>query len=112
MLLPRLLTKGKKPSTWMSLDVGFAVGATSKTGWVGVALGIGISCGVSKCVAYGSVGTMGTVNLPTINAVPQMQARTWLACKKKDVLTMSNHVDPEVTRPLKRVKRAMPAMRP
>lgn len=65
----KLLTKGKKPSTWMSLDVGFAVGATSNTGWVGVALGIGISCGVSKCVAYGSVGTMGTVNLPTINAV-------------------------------------------
>lgn len=71
----------------MSLDVGFAVGATSNTGWVGVALGIGISCGVSKCVAYGSVGTMGTVNLPTINAVPQMQ--------KWGVLAMSNHVDPE-----------------
>lgn len=65
----KLLTKGKKPSTWMSLDVGFEVGATSNAGWVGVALGIGISCGVSKCVAYGSVGTMGTVNLPTINAV-------------------------------------------
>ena len=82
MLLPRLLTKGKKPSTWMSLDVGFAVGATSNAGWVGVALGIGISCGVSKCVAYGSVGTMGTVNLPTINAVPSDASKDMASMQK------------------------------
>ena len=84
MLLPRLLT-GKTPSTWMSVDIAIGIGVTTKTGWVGVAFGIGMSCGVSKCVAYGAVGTLASVNLPTINAVPQMQARTWLACKNGHV---------------------------
>ncbi|CAE7608959.1 unnamed protein product [Symbiodinium sp. CCMP2592] len=63
------LLEGKEPTTWMSLDVGFAVGVTAKAAWAGVGAGVGLSCSVSSCAAYLSVGTMTTVNIPTINAV-------------------------------------------
>lgn len=70
---PRLLTKGRKPSTWLSVDIGFTVGVTVKAAWSGVGAGLGLSCGYSSCVAYLSVGTMTTVNLPTVNAASQMK---------------------------------------
>ena len=60
----------QEPTTWVSIDIGFAVGQAYDAAWAGAGMGIGVSCGVSSCVTYLAVGVLATVNLPTINPVP------------------------------------------
>jgi len=59
----------QEPTTWVSIDIGFAVGQAYDAAWAGAGMGIGMSCGVSSCVTYLAVGVLATVNLPTINPI-------------------------------------------
>lgn len=65
-LLPVDKFPKKAPSAWMSVDMGFVVGATAKAAWAGAGAGVGFSCSVKSCGAYLSMGVMATVNIPII----------------------------------------------
>ena len=60
----------RPPTTWVSFDLGFAVGGAYKATWFGVGAGMGAACSVAAgCALYAYVGVLGTVNLPTISPV-------------------------------------------
>ncbi|CAJ1379032.1 unnamed protein product [Effrenium voratum] len=62
------LVQGQPPVAFISLDFGFAVGATAKLTWTGVGLGGGVGCNVAGCTAYIVVALIGSVNIPMVTA--------------------------------------------
>ncbi|CAE7209065.1 unnamed protein product [Symbiodinium pilosum] len=60
------LIRGKPPVGYVTIDLGFSVGATYKLAWTGLGIGGGFGCGSDgSCSAYLAIGAVGTVNLPT-----------------------------------------------
>lgn len=70
--LEDLISK-RPPTLAISLDFGFAVGATKKLFWSGIGLGGSVSCEVGgTCGVYITVALFGSVNVPVQDAACPM----------------------------------------